>query len=244
MTRLVLIAALGIVAGCGSPAVSAPRGEQARGEPTPPTTPAPTAALAPAPVEAPPDDGGEAVRVSTGSCDVAWLPPGMVVDVTDEQAASLVEAVREWAAPGGIRALMIESQRGIAWAKSEDDLGADPPYATHTRAQGGLACGVASRWLADHVQVAFARQASPDYGGVICEENVCCYAGMEFMSRGILVARLSQGPDAPRWVIDAHAEIAEATLSEEVIAANRAHVTRTLARHRRQSCPNEPAGSQ
>ena len=196
---------------------------------------------APAPEGVGSDDGA-GPRVAVGTCDVGWLPPEVVIETTPEDTEALAAALRTWLGAGAVRDLRIDLRRGIVHAKSEDDLGADPPYPTRTGAQSTLACGVESEWLADHVRATFARQASPDFGGVACQGNVCCFSGMEYMSSGMLVARRETIDGATRWVLDAYVEVADAALGPEAIAANRAYVADALLRERRGTCPGEPAG--
>jgi hypothetical protein len=189
----------------------------------------------------PPEQGSDrtpSLAIHAGDCDVGWLPDGMLEDLPFEQSQDLVDAMRQWVGRPSIRGLRIDWSRGIMFAKSEDDLGSDPPYPNHTRAQGQLACGVVADWLADHIQEAFARAA--DFTEITCHDNVCCFSGMEFVSRGILVARTDASAPSHPWIIEAYVEVAEATLVPEVVAAHRKYVREALQR-RPQSCPDEPS---
>ena len=243
---LVLGSACGSSAACG-------RDEPARvqvAEPTPPVAEPdePAHATEPTtpvdPIEPPPAHEPAGPEVVVGSCDVGWLPADIVTDVPAQETESLAETMRAWLAEGAMREVFVDRQRGVAFAKSEDDLGADPPYPTHTQAQSELVCGVSSRWLTDHVRARFSLSASPDMGGVTCEKNVCCTPGMEFVSNAILVARRTTVNDEPRWTLDAYVEIAQAALGEEYVERNRRYVSRELTRHRRRTCPGEPPGIQ
>lgn len=219
--------------GCGAHAPCEPCADPA-------ATSARTAPSEPEPALGSDDHGGPTVTV--GACDVGWLPPGVVIETTPEDTEALAAALRTWLGAGAVRELRIDLRRGIVHAKSEDDLGADPPYPTRTGAQSTLACGVESEWLADHVRATFARQASPDFGGVACQGNVCCFSGMEYMSSGVLIARRETIEGTTHWVLDAYVEVADAALGAEAVAANRAYVAAALARERRGTCPGEPAG--
>ncbi len=215
------------------------------GEPTEPTEAAePSEPSEPSAVQPAREQARAAPQVTVGACDVGWLPEGTVVDVSPEETESLAEAMRQWLDEGAVRELLVDTRRGIVFAKSEDDLGADPPYPTRTQAQSTLACGVSAGWLTDSIRSDFARAASPDFGGVTCQDNVCCYPGMEYASRGILVARRETVADTPRWILDAYLQVAEAALGEEHVTRNREHVARALERERRLRCRGEPVGYQ
>lgn len=231
------VVAIAVAASCArSPQAPAQNDDQANVAPTPVSAAAPVAVAS---------DAGTPPLVTNGQCEIAWLPKGLVTDLPDAQAKSLIEAVGAWAKPRSVRNLMIDSQRGIAYAKSEDDLGGEPPFPRHTDAQGGLACGLQSLWMADSIHDAMTLHAQPSYGGIRCEDNVCCFDGMEFVSGGILVARRVTPPDGePRWVIDAYAEVAQAALGAQTVQANRAFVAGALARYRAQTCAGEPPGFQ
>lgn len=240
-----------IVAGCGSSTGErTERGVAPPAEPVvaPPPEPEPVAPPPPegpsTEIEPPPSEASAEPRVTIGECDVGWLPPGTVVDTTPEETETLAQAMREWLGEGAVRELLVDTRRGIVFAKSEDDLGADPPYPTRTQAQSTLACGVTATWLTDAIRNRFARAASPDFGGVVCQDNVCCYPGMEYLSRGIVIARRETVADTPRWILDAYVEVAEAALAEEPAARNREYVARALERERRRTCRDEPAGYQ
>ncbi len=243
MRSLVSIAL--VLAGCGSstPPAECPPCAESTGavavQPQPQPDPEPEQEPD-QPIEEPPGP-----LVNVGECELDWLPPGIVEDVPAEATEQLVEIVRAWIADPTISPPAIDSRQGILHAKSEDDLGADPPYPTHTQPGSGRACSSESIWLRDHLRAELARQASEDYGGVTCQKNVCCFSGMEYQSDGVVVFRQMPAAEGnPPWVLRASYEVAEAVIGEEYIRANRAYVARELTRLLRGSCPREPAGFQ
>lgn len=181
------------------------------------------------------------LNVHAGTCETEWLPEGVVRDLAPEERESLLALVRAWLSSGHERPL-IEHRRGILFAKSEYDEGADPPYPSSSSAASLRACGLTSRWLREHLRALFAMAASPDFDGVTCDRNVCCVAGMELVpDRAIVFARVTSN-DAPAWVIESTYEVAEAALGDEQVAANRRYVAAQLARERSGTCRGEPPG--
>jgi hypothetical protein len=175
-------------------------------------------------------------QVRAGSCDVGWLPSGTTRDLSDDDAEALASAVRDWIAGDGSQ--VIASERGIVYAKSEDDRGDDPPYPPEAGPLAARACGLGARWLADHLRARFALSAGPDGDGVVCEENVCCSAGMEYVPHARIV--FSQDPDRGVWTIDSALFVNEAALGEEYVARNRAFVAAALTRLASRRCGREP----
>lgn len=219
--------------GCGgaTQAASAPCAR----EPEPIPRDEPAARTQPDPAEEAP------LTVRAGSCETEWLPEGVVTELSPEEREALLALVRSWLSGGGERPL-IEHRRGILFAKSEYDEGADPPYPSSSSAASLRACGLTSSWLREHLRALFAMAASPDFDGVTCDRNVCCIAGMEFVpDRAIVFSRVAWD-DAPAWVIQSTYEVAEAALGDEQVAANRRYVAAQLARERSGTCRGEPPG--
>lgn len=181
------------------------------------------------------------LNVHAGTCETEWLPEGVVRDLAPEEREALLAHVRAWLSSGHERPL-IEHRRGILFAKSEYDEGADPPYPSSSAAASLRACGLTSRWLREHLRALFAMAASPDFDGVTCDRNVCCIAGMELVpDRAIVFSRVTSN-DAPAWAIESAYEVAEAALGDEQVAANRREVAARLARERSGTCRGEPPG--
>lgn len=183
------------------------------------------------------------LTVRAGACETDWLPEGTVVDLPDAEAQALIEAMARWLEGDASAQPRIDLERGVAFAKSEDDEGRDPPYPSTSAAASVLVCGLSARWLRDHVQRVFALAAQPEMGGVTCDENVCCFEGMEFVSdRAIVLRRVTEG-EAAGWVLVSAHEVAEAALGEPRVTANRRYVAGELARRAAERCP-EPPGLQ
>ena len=183
-------------------------------------------------------------QVRAGECETDWLPEGTVVDLSDAEANELIEAMARWLGGDVSAQPRIDLERGVVFAKSEDDEGRDPPYPSTSSEASMLACGLTARWLRDHVRSVFALAAQPDMGGVTCDENVCCFQGMEFVSdRAIVLRRVTEGA-APAWVLVSAHEVAEAALGEPYATSNRRYVARELTRRAGERCPGEPAGMQ
>jgi hypothetical protein len=179
------------------------------------------------------------ILVAAGECDTSWLPQGLPTDVSDAEAAELVSIVEGWmgrrSAPG------LDVAVGVAFAKSEDDVGSDPPYPSFLGRDAERACGRNALWLREYARTLIQVHASPDMGdGVTCTENVCCYEALgEYDSSGTFVF-LPGGDDEP-WSLRAVAFVADnGTLGEEWVEAERAWVTAALARGMRGRCAGEP----
>lgn len=203
----------------------------------PPAAPCPRDELPP--IE---DASGMELRVRAGECETDWLPEGTVVDLSDAEAQALIEAMARWLAGDVSARPRIDVERGVAYAKSADDEGRDPPYPSTSGEASMLACGLSARWLRDHVQRVFAFAAHPDIGGVTCDENVCCFEGMEFVSdRAIVLRRVTEG-ESEGWVLVSAHEVAEAALGEPYATANRRYVASELTRRAGERCAGEPPG--
>jgi len=201
----------------------------------------PRAALTPADSHAAPQTHApapEAVRVTRGACNLEAIPTELLLDLSDAEARALTAFVGQWLA--GASAPQIAWRKGIAFAKSEDDTGADPPYPTAVNAQSLLACGLAQRWLRSHLELELAERGRGD-GGIACQQNVCCWLPrMEFDSGGAVVFGRPAEPTGA-WVVRAAVEVADnGALMRETVAANRAKVRRGLAGLLRQTCDDEP----
>jgi hypothetical protein len=177
--------------------------------------------------------------VSAGACDTSALPPGLAVDLSDDEANALLEEMRTWVEGEGIPGL--DYGNGTLFAKSEDDTGMDPPHPSWIGRNAERACGMHQVWLRARAMDMLALHASPDMGSEVrCSDNVCCYdAPMEYSSSGTYVfARTDEG----RWVLRAMVEVADnGTLGAEWIAEERAWVTSALRRHARGRCSGEPS---
>lgn len=217
--------------------------------PGPAADPAPTSEPAPEPVEAEPSPEPEpveaepeppepAIEVVAGECDLRGVPERFREEVGADQSAELVERVRAWLA--GARGFGFDPRRGIAFAKSEDDQGADPPYPSWSAAQGVHACGVQGRWLVSSTRGAFATRGG-EYGSgpITCQGNVCCYlATGEYDSAGGAVFTRRRD----RWELRAVYQVADnGTLGEQYIADGYQTVNRHLTRLARRQC-DEPRG--
>lgn len=180
------------------------------------------------------------LRVRVGECSTDWLPPGVVRDVPPEHTEELVALLRAWLSEEPLDRPRIDLPRGVAFAKSEDDVATDPPHPSWTAAQGLRACGLTARWLHAHLADMFALGAR--HGGVRCQGNVCCMAGMEHVSTRGIVLRRELEHDQPVWVLESAYEVAEGTLRDDVVARNRREVARELGRLAAGACPGEPPG--
>ncbi len=212
---------------------------------SPAATPGTTARAACPEHVAPPQDSQRSSppNVRVAACSVDWLPPGVVRDVPTEQTDELAVLVREWLAPRPRVAPRIDLQGGIVFAKSADDSGADPPHPRSTAATGEHVCGLHAVWLRAHLRSTFALAASHDADAVRCHQNVCCVPGMEYVSDRAIVFRRVESEGAPAfWVIDSAYEVAEASLRDDVVTANRRDVAGRLARHAESTCAGEPPG--
>lgn len=225
---LVALAALVALGGCGA------------------ATPAPCECheVEPAQSRAPASEEAteQTLNVRAGECETDWLPSGTAIDLSESDEADLIGRMRAWLGGDPSQAPLIEHRRGIFFAKSADDEGADPPYPSSSAATSMRACGLTSSWLRDHVQATFAMAASPDFDGVTCDENVCCISGMEYVPDRAIVFRRTRLHDAPAWVIESTYSVAEAALGDEYVAANRRYVAEQLARGATSTCPGEPPG--
>jgi hypothetical protein len=181
-------------------------------------------------------------NVQVGSCSLGWLPSGVARDVSPADTEALAALVRAWLSSSSGAPPRFELQRGIAFVKTANDEGADPPYPLSSGPRSSLECGLHAVWLRAHLRSMFALGASPDMGGITCDENVCCMAGMEFVPTRAIVFRPATGEENA-WAIESTYELAEAALAEDVVAANRAYVARELAGHQRGTCRGEPPGS-
>lgn len=175
-------------------------------------------------------------RVIAGTCETSWLPAGTARDLSDADEAALASAVREWLAGEGYR--VQPGSGGIVFAKSEDDRGDDPPYPPEASALAARACGLGARWLVDHLRARLEIPAGPDGEGLVCDENVCCFAGMEFVPHGTVV--FARDAERDVWTVESALFVSEAALSEETVSRNRAFVAGALGRLAGASCEGEP----
>jgi len=243
MTKLELVALstclVAVALGCGSSTSGSPV-ESSPCPACPPPTEAATD-LAPQPDEDFSVDEPPRALVDAGECDTSWLPPGLATDVRDDEARELLELVQSWVE--GRYGPAIDHERGIAFAKSEDDLGADPPYPSFVLRDASRACGRNAVWLREHARSLLETHASPEFGGgVQCSENVCCYDALgEYDSGGTLVFARA-GEEGGRWTLRAVAVLANnGTLGNEWVDGERAWVTAALARNARGRCAGEPS---
>jgi hypothetical protein len=176
--------------------------------------------------------------VATGTCNLEAIPAELLLDLSDAEAKALTEFVGQWLA--GVSAPPIAWRKGIAFAKSEDDSGADSPYPTAVNAQSLLVCGLAQKWLRSHLELELAERGRGD-GGIACQRNVCCWLPrMEFDSGGAVVFGRPAEPTGA-WVVRAAAEVADnGALDAATVAANRAKVRRGLAGLLHETCRGEP----
>lgn len=237
MTRPIALALF--LAACGGPAPATTCPEPVASEPEPAVCPDSVAEPAPEPAPVAEPEPEFAYEVPVGECDFRGIPAAYREEVTAEQTAELAERVRGWLETGD-NGFGFAARKGIAFAKTEDDQGADPPYPSWSSAQGVHACGVEARWLAGSLRGTFAAHGG-EYGNgpVTCQGNVCCYlATGEYDSAGGAVFTRARG----RWELRAVYEVADnGTLGEEFIEAGYQTVNRHLTRLARQQC-REPRG--
>ncbi len=204
------------------------------------STPAPAAV--PATSEAVPQPSAETSDDSpppsavTGTCGA--LLAGVKTDLNDADAAELVELVTGWMRSQDRP--RIDARLGVLFAKSEDDLGGEPPYPSFVRESATRACGLSALWLVDHVAQDFRLHGNPQDSGIRCDENVCCFpAMMEYDSSGTATFRkTSDGA----WVIESYVEMADnGTIGLEHVQQAQARVRAAAARASRQRCAGEPA---
>lgn len=197
----------------------------------------------PAPPDAPPSpdlevrDEAHAV-VEAGACDLRGVPESMRVALDAEASERLARRVEGWLNEQG--GFVATPRAGVLFAKSEDDLGADPPYPTHVLAQGVHACGVSARWLVSASRATMRARAGADVGPVRCQGNVCCYSarGEYDSAGGVVFAQSEHG----HFVIRAVYQVADnGTLGAEFVAEQYRVVHDHLARLRGQACRAEPA---
>jgi hypothetical protein len=227
--------ALVLAFGCGT---GAPASEPVVCAPCPQCPPVPESGGSEVAPPETPEEGDPAV--AAGECDASWLPPGLAADVDEAATLRLVEMVRGWIASRDLPGVDVAA--GVVYAKSEDDVGADPPYPSFLGREGTLACGRSAVWLRDRARSLLQLHADPEMGdGVRCSENVCCYTALgEYDSSGTFV--FDMRPDE-RIVLRAIAIVADnGTLGEEYVRGERGYVTSELARRSRERCRGEPAG--
>jgi hypothetical protein len=238
--------ALGLFAGCttallGSVALVLlhPAFEK-RPAPAPPPPAPPPAPIAVAHVEAAPLEPIEPApgpAVLRGSCGAASLPPGYHTPLDAAGEQKLVHAVATWLrdAHGYGDTPRIEHRRGVAFIESEEDRGDDPPYPRSAAPEATRVCGTAARWLRADLHDELHHR-----GELTCEDNVCCYGGMEYQPSGLVVFRDLGGT----WVLDTWVSVYRSALGEHVVAANERHLTRSLRRLAADGgCRNEPPGA-
>jgi hypothetical protein len=185
------------------------------------------------------EDHRPTARVERGECNLSGIPESMRVELDDDAAARLVNEVERWLNEDW-SSFEVVPRAGVFFAKSEDDLGADPPHPTATQAQGKHACGLEAEWLAAAAQRAMRLRGLPDGNAPIrCQGNVCCYAALgEYDSAGGVVFA-PQGED--RFRIQAVYEVADnGTLGADYITEQYAIVDGYLDRLRRRTCRSEP----
>ncbi|MFT5357398.1 MAG: hypothetical protein ACI9KE_004633, partial [Polyangiales bacterium] len=152
------------------------------------------------------------IQVVAGECALSAIPAGLIEETTAEQNEVVIALVRDWV--NGKRNPWLSPSEGILFAKSEDDLGGDPPHPTWTQEQGTRACGHQTLWLRDRLLALLRLHADPEYGDPIqCSGNVCCYSDLgEYDSRGGVV--FSQ--EGEGWRLRAGYEVAvNGTISGE-----------------------------
>lgn len=224
------------LAACGSPASPATTPEPLS---CPPTESVECPVEAPVVVEAPPADEEEPTerQVIAGECDLDAIPAAMLEETTPEQNEAIITAVREWV--NGESAPWVVAREGILFAKSEDDLGGDPPHPTWTQEQGERACGVQTLWLRDRLLAQLRLHAHPEYGSPIqCTGNVCCYSALGEYDSGGGVVLSSQGDG---WRLRAGYEVAiNGTIGGEHAGEMSEQVKRRLQRLLRGRCAGEP----
>ena len=239
MTRHFPTLAFFACAACHSPAPTTTCPEPVAAEPEPAVCPEPVAASEPEPELEPEAEPESEFEVVVGECDLRGVPDRYREEASEAQTAELAERMQGWLETGD-NGFDFAPRRGVAFAKSEDDQGADPPYPSWSEAQGVHACGVQARWLAASLRGVFAAHAG-EYGNgpITCQGNVCCYlARGEYDSAGGAVFTR----DRDRWELRAVYQVADnGTLGTEYITSGYETVNRDLTRIARRQC-REPAG--
>lgn len=164
------------------------------------------------------------------------LPDSLrLVDVED--AERIRDQVEEWINEAGF--VRVNRRRGIAYAKSEDDSGADPPYPQRVGPQGIHACGLQAEWLVESIRQTF-RAHGGEYANapIRCQGAVCCFAAMgEYDSAGGAVF----GLEGTLKMLAAWHVADNGTLGGEYVASNYAEVRRRMTPLTRRRCRGEPA---
>ncbi len=222
-------AALGVLVGCGASA--APLCPEPVAPPPDPATAGPQAGAEPAEPEP------WAIR---GECNLAGVPESMRQTLTDEESDALIARMHEWL-ESDWHGFAIPEQTGMLFAKSEDDIGADPPYPRSFLAQGVHACSLEGEWLLAGIKQAFRRHGAPESRNapIACAHNVCCYTALgEYDSAGgIVFARSPNG-----WQVRAAYQAADnGTLMQETIDGSYRVVRGHLERLAEETCAGEPA---
>lgn len=185
-----------------------------------------------------PDEPADERVVVAGACDLSAIPAALIEETTPEQNDAIIAAIHSWV--NGQSAPWLIPREGILFAKSQDDLGADPPHPTWTREQGERACGVQTLWLRDRLLAQLRLHADPGYGNPIqCTGNVCCYSALGEYDSGGGIVMSSQGDG---WRLRAGYEVAiNGTVSTEHASGVNEQVKRRLQRLLRGRCAGEPA---
>jgi hypothetical protein len=176
-----------------------------------------------------------------GACESAWVPRELLPAGANRWTEPLVQGMAAWLRGGsegaGARP-RVRNERGVLFAKSNDDSGADGPEPSFAGALARAACGVEVPWLLSHLRDTIAWHLSA--GPMRCQGNLCCYdAHGEFDSSGLLV--FDRTP-AGEWVLVAFAEVADNnTMGPDSVAENRRFVGGELKRLASQRCAREPA---
>lgn len=181
----------------------------------------------------------ERIPVEAGVCDLRGVPESMREALDAEASARLVEEVDRWL--NGEGGFVVVPRAGVLFAKSEDDIGADPPYPTSVQAQGIHACGVESGWLANAARQSLRARGGPYRNGPIrCQGNVCCsLARGEYDSAAGVVFVPRQGGS---FAIRAVYQVADnGTLGGDFIAEQYRVVHGHLDRLSSRTCSGEPA---
>lgn len=205
-------------------------------EPAPTEPPAEPVEVATEPVaqEATPEER----QVLAGACDLDAIPAGLIEETTPEQNEAIIAAVHGWV--NGQSAPWLIPREGILFAKSQDDLGADPPHPTWTREQGERACGLQTLWLRDRLLAQLRLHADPGYGNPIrCTGNVCCYSALGEYDSGGGIIMSSQGDG---WRLRAGYEVAiNGAVGADHTSEVNEQVKRRLQRLLRGRCAGEPS---
>jgi hypothetical protein len=178
------------------------------------------------------------MRVQAGVCNLEPIPAQLRLELSDHDAAALIELVRTWLEGTAEPAIFWSS--GVAFAKTADDSGAGPPYPLAMNAQSLLACGLQASWLRSHLARELTRRSRTD-PGVACQHNVCCWpAAGEFDSSGSVI--FGNGADeSAAWVLRAAAVVADnGAMTKDMAARHRADVRKELESDSQRTCPGEP----